>query len=502
MVSSIVLVEYLYLRYLIFKNHGLILDNISNLKQATNPQKFYIVWLACYCLIFFQAHLTSNLALSRSLKYKNWKEEHLFLACEAVKQGMSLRQAEEEYGIPKSTIQDRVSGKILFGSRSGPTPYLNDAEEEKLAMFLEGSASIGYPYTRKKVIALVQKVVDEKGRNVVVTSGWWEGFCKRHTHLSLRCAEQLSRVRYNCSNPESLNKYFDLLERTILENDLAAKPCQIFNCDETGMPLDPKPPKVIVHRGTKHPRAITSGDKTQITVLACCNAAGYVIPPFVIFDRKSIKPEMCDGEVPGTMYGMSDSGWINGELFDQWFHYHFLPHAPASRPLLLLLDGHLSHFTPSVIRKAAEEQVVVSYETQPLDKGPFSPLKSHWREACRQFLHDNPGKVISRFTFSKVFGKVWGKAMCMENIISGFRCTGLYPVDRNKLIVKNEMPKKSTLGECTRVNFIPLFSPRRRSTVNDTMFTPDEHIIYQKRYDEGYDLQTDTKYKKWKSMYI
>ena len=132
-----------------------------------------------------------------------------------------------------------------------------------------------------------------------------------------------------------------------------------------------------------------------------------------------------------------------------------------------------------------KQQVVVfclpphtTHETQPLDKGPFSPLKSYWREACRQFLHDNPGKVISRFTFSKVFGKVWGKVVCMENIISGFRCTGLYPVDRNKLIVKNEMPKKSTLAECTRVNFIPLFSPRRRSTVNDTMFTPDEHIIY------------------------
>ena len=77
--------------------------NISNLKQATNPQKFY-AWVLLSN--FFQAHLTSNVALSRPLKYKNWKEEHLFFASEAVKQqGMSLRRAEEEYGIPKSTIQ-------------------------------------------------------------------------------------------------------------------------------------------------------------------------------------------------------------------------------------------------------------------------------------------------------------------------------------------------------------------------------------------------------------
>ena len=63
------------------------------------------------------------------------------------------------------------------------------------------------------------------------------------------------------------------------------------------------------------------------------------------------------------------------------------------------------------------------------------------------------------------------------------------------------MPKKSTLAECTRVNVIPLFSTRCLSTVNDTIFTPDEHIIYLKRYDEGYDLQTDSKYNIWKSMY-
>ena len=119
---------------------------------------------------------------------------------------------------------------------------------------------------------------------------------------------------------------------------------------------------------------------------------------------------MCDGEIPGTMYGMSNSGWINGELFDQWFHYHFLPHAPASRPLLLLLDGHSSHFTPSVIRKAAEEQVVVfclpppytTHETQPLDKGP---LKSHWRKHAGNFCMIIWEKLLADLHFPRYLVK-------------------------------------------------------------------------------------------------
>ena len=77
----------------------------------------------------------------------------------------------------------------------------------------------------------------------------------------------------------------------------------------------------------------------------------------MVFDRKALKPELCEGEVSGTMYGLSDSGWINSELFELWFMHHFLPHAPAARPLLLLLDGHSSHYNPAVIRKAAEEKL-------------------------------------------------------------------------------------------------------------------------------------------------
>ena len=94
-------------------------------------------------------------------------------------------------------------------------------------------------------------------------------------------AEQLDNYRASSCTPDVLNNYFD---QTIHENDLFTKPNQIFNCDETGMPLNPKPSKVLVSKGTKHPRAITTGNKTQITVLACCNAAGYCLPPFVLYD--------------------------------------------------------------------------------------------------------------------------------------------------------------------------------------------------------------------------
>ena len=103
----------------------------------------------------------------------------------------------------------------------------------------------------------------------------------------------------------------------------------------------------------------------------------------VIFNRKTLKPEFTYGEVPGTIYGLSKNGWIDKELFELWFTQHFLPNAPPVRPLLLIMDGHCSHYQPSVVRFAAAEQVVLFYLppntthlTQPLDKGCFGPLKN------------------------------------------------------------------------------------------------------------------------------
>ena len=43
----------------------------------------------------------------------------------------------------------------------------------------------------------------------------------------------------------------------------------------------------------------------------------------------------------GTTYGLSNKGWVDTQLFQGWLTEHFLPNAVGSRPLLLLLDGHM-----------------------------------------------------------------------------------------------------------------------------------------------------------------
>lgn len=412
---------------------------------------------------------------NRPQHYGLWKIESLEKAIVAVEKGTSIRRAAEMHGIPRSTLHDHISGRVdrFQHAKPGPCPYLTEQEEEELANFLVRCAEMGYPHTRQQVIGIVQQIVSAKRRDVRVTLGWWERFRQRHPYLTLRSAVPLSYVRAMAQDQDSIDHYYSLLEETLTQNDLLDNPTQLFNCDETGMPLNPKPLKTVCKVGAKNPSYITSDSRSQVTVLACTSAAGYALPPFVVFDRKTLNQTLTKGEVPGTVYGLSANGWMDMELFKTWFIDHFLKYVPTSRPLLLLMDGHSSHFCPEMIRTAAAEGVLLftlpphtTHLCQPLDKGPFAPLKVEWRKTVHNFVSAHQGRVVTRYDFSELFASTWYNAMSMKNITAGFRVTGVFPFNKQAVVFPEEKSSikvelKDTLPKDTGIKYIPLYSPCR-----------------------------------------
>ena len=123
------------------------------------------------------------------------------------------------------------------------------------------------------------------------------------------------------------------------------------------------------------------------------------------------------------------------------------------------MDGHSSHYCPETIRMAAEEKIILftlppntTHLTQPLDKGCFDPLKMHWKKACHNYTAST-GKVVNRFSFSKIFADAWMKSMTMNNITGGFKVTGVYPPNRHALLSEQSYVD-SSLAESNGLNYI------------------------------------------------
>lgn len=134
-------------------------------------------------------------------------KENLYRALEAVKLGSSVRLAALQYNIPKSTLSDRVTGKVKIDSHSGPPRYLTDPEEEELASFITQCASIGCAKTKREVMSVVEAVLASKGKQVNISNGWWESFRRRHPEFTLRTAEKLSYARLVVTDETIMNKY-------------------------------------------------------------------------------------------------------------------------------------------------------------------------------------------------------------------------------------------------------------------------------------------------------
>ena len=81
------------------------------------------------------------------------------------------------------------------------------------------------------------------------------------------------------------------------------------------------------------------------------------------------------------------------KLFADWFLHHFLMHAVVCWPLMLLLDGHSSHYTLEFVKLCISwtwRNIVLSTylyirttaDSQPIDITCFKPLENYWVDAC------------------------------------------------------------------------------------------------------------------------
>lgn len=104
-----------------------------------------------------------------------------------------------------------------------------------------------------------------------------------------------------------------------------------------------------------------------------------------------------------------------------------------------------------LVKLAMKEDIVIfclpphtTADSQPLDTSCFGPLKTYWFEICRQYLFSNPGRVITKFQFSALFAQAWSKGMTIDNIVSGFHGTGIYPFKPNAILGKLTKPKDNS----------------------------------------------------------
>jgi hypothetical protein len=181
---------------------------------------------------------------SRVGNYRHkYKKEDILKALRAVSdKTMTLNQASKHFGVPKTTIHDRLH---KASERVGRPTELSPLEEDIIVERLLLMGDWGFPMDNNDLKYLIKAYLDQGGRttrfvNNVPGPDFVRGFLRRHKELSRRTANLIKRSRAAVSH-EVVNSFFDQYEQSAAGID----PDNIYNYDETNLTDNPGAKKVI-----------------------------------------------------------------------------------------------------------------------------------------------------------------------------------------------------------------------------------------------------------------
>lgn len=401
-------------------------------------------------------------------KQGNFTPESMADAVALVNKGMSIRKAATLNNVQKSTlarylkkIQENPDINIKLKPKYNTRIVFTEEMEADLVNYVIKCAQMFYGLTKIECCKLAFQFAAKNklkyppnwDRKEEAGADWLYGFMKRHPRLSLRIPEGCSLARASSFNRHNVDLFFNNLENLYKRFPNFSDGTRIFNLDETGMQTVQKPQKIIAQKGVKQCAKVISAEKgTLVTTCCIVSASGNTVPPVMVFPRVNFKYHMVVGAPTGTLGLANKSGWMTSDLFVEVIR-HFIKHTASSKenPTLLIYDNHESHLSIDSIQLAKDNGVKIltipphsSNKIQPLDVVLFKPFQTYYDAAVDSWMSHNPGQTFTIYNTAACVGMAHARAMTPENIISSFKKTGIFPIDKHVFTEVDFLPSSVT----------------------------------------------------------
>lgn len=384
---------------------------------------------------------------------RNYDPELMERALEAVvERRLSFIQAATEFGVPKSTLYDKYRG--LHSDKLGRPSSISINEEKLIACAILTAADFRIPFNENNLKNFVQNYLNRKGVRVNCFQDnrpgkdWCEYFLKRNPEITKRNSQNIKRCRAELQ-PEVIKDYFEHLRSTIDE----VSPQCIINYDETNVTDDPGSEKCFVSRKTKHASKIMDFSKTSTSIMFAASADGTLLPPYIVYKSKYLYPDWIEGGPDGARYNRSNSGWFDADIFEDWFFQIALPYFRRIEGKKVVIGDNLgSHISYRVLKACEENNISFvllpknsTHICQPLDVAVFHPIKLAWRKTLTEWKRHNRG-VVPKQEFPTLLKTMLNscKEKMKENILSGFKATGISPYNA-EIVLNKIQPRKYPL---------------------------------------------------------
>nr|ABG26269.1 transposase [Ophiostoma novo-ulmi subsp. novo-ulmi] len=413
---------------------------------------------------------------------REYTEENVIAAVQAVQNGTSYRKASKQYGVPVSTILTRVQGAKPRHLAFQHLQKLSEAQETRLASWICTQGALGRPPTHAQVKAIAASLLGASPDENILGKNWLHSFLRRNPSIKVQKSKSIDAKRVNGASTDAIRTWFRRLDIPEIKHIL---PQNRWNMDETGFSSSQGDPIYVLGTAEKTKiRKKQVGSRAWTSTIECVSAAGASLPPLIIFKGKKVQQQWFPTDLSlfnSWQFTATNNGWTDYETGLKWLEDVFIPCSAPARPSearLLVIDGHGSHETDGFMKLCFENNIFLlflpshsSHVLQPLDLTIFSPLKAYYKKEIEKIGSDEEAVICNKRTFLKTYAAARTAALTAKNIKMGWRTAGLWP--RNVMrplmspFVLSVDNQPSTPNETNTIGF-----SSSRAIYDSTFYTP------------------------------
>ncbi len=373
---------------------------------------------------------------------KQYTENQLLAAISDIRNGKSVHKTSQKWGIPRSTLHDRLKGAQSIQQAKRFCQRLSQEQETYLADWVLAQAALGLPPTHQELRYFAERILQAAGERKSLGKHWVSRFIARYPILKTQRPRRIENARVNGATTEVIKSWWSYLKNPVVDT---IKPANRWNMDETGIMEGKGSNGLVLGRNKIRPlQRKEPGTRGWTSIIECVSATGAVIPPLVIFKGKNVQQQWFPADLSPFdtwQFHATENGWTNNETGIEWLKKVFIPYTQPLTPekRLLVLDGHGSHITDEFMLLCLQNNIQLlylpphsSHVLQPLDLSVFGPLKEAYRRHLGFVNQFCCSTVVGKRNFLLCYRKARSKAFIAKTIQSGWRTTGLWPVNLAK----------------------------------------------------------------------
>lgn len=367
-------------------------------------------------------------------KRKQYDPDSLMAAYKAVKDSsISVNAAAKQYGVPLTTLRDRVDGRIgMEATRPGPPLLMGKDDEAEIVHFLHTMARYGYRYTRQELADIATDQAVSKGKKSpqsnALTTKWVDNFISRWPGVKdVGC-----KFRNKSDAERTVRTYFDEIKKIIDKFNLMEKNNRIFNVMEINLSTDHN----VQHPTNSKGHQFKTVNSSNTTLIACASVSGRVLAPFIVFQASQLRPEMMTRVPSNVNASISETGNCSPQIFKRYLNEHFLPQSQRldNDPILVLMDGSKSHVFVGMNEWGKANNVIFSFIPahtthllQPLEVECAEAVRKRYESICQRHLKPQALPSVNRNSIGELACQAYVRSMTRQVITHSFKKAGVFP---------------------------------------------------------------------------